>query len=122
MTIIQARYIFNYMVEYRAQHLDQVFGALADPTRRRILRQLSAGDLTVSELAEPFRMSLAAVSKHLKVLEKAKLIKRRIEGRQHQIQLHAQNMSRALEWLRFYEQFWNERLDVLAASLANPND
>ncbi len=108
------------MVEYRTQHLDQVFGALADPTRRRILRQLSAGDMTVSELADPFRMSLAAVSKHLKVLEKAKLIKRRIEGRRHQIQLNAENMSRALEWLRFYEQFWNERLDLLARELGKP--
>jgi DNA-binding transcriptional ArsR family regulator len=109
------------MVEHSQPHLDAVFGALADPTRRQILRQLSKGALTVGDIAEPFQMSLAAVSKHLKVLEKAQLIKRRIEGRQHHVQLNARKLSSALEWLRFYEQFWTERLDALERALGKPH-
>ncbi|MFN7967388.1 MAG: metalloregulator ArsR/SmtB family transcription factor [Acidobacteriota bacterium] len=108
------------MVEQQQQQLDAVFGALADPTRRRILRQLSVGALTVGEIAEPFQMSLAAVSKHLKVLEKAQLIKRQIDGRQHHVQLNAKRLSSALEWLRFYEQFWTQRLDALERALGKP--
>ncbi len=105
------------MVERKSDRLNRVFRALADPTRRKILRRLSSGAGTVSGLAEPFHMSLAAVSKHLKVLEKARLVKRRIQGRVHYVRLQPQQLTGALEWLRFYERFWNERLDALTRLL-----
>ena len=80
-------HIFNRMVKYSSRLLDRTFGALADPTRRRILEQLSKGEGCVTDLARPHAMSLAAVSKHLSVLEKAGLVKRRREGRVHSLAL-----------------------------------
>src|ERR1700753_3831191 len=98
------------MVEHA---LDRVFHALADPTRRSMLGRLRSREHTVSELAEPFRMSLAAASKHVKVLEGAGLLKRTIKGRTHVCRLEAAPLSQAEEWLRAYETFWSERLDRL---------
>jgi DNA-binding transcriptional ArsR family regulator len=97
----------------RAPDLDRVFHALADPTRRTILRDLTAGERTVTELARPHRMSLVAVSKHLKVLERARLVDRRRDGSFHLLSLRAEALRAADEWLRHYERFWNERLDSL---------
>lgn len=99
------------------QLLDSVFHALADPTRRAMLRSLSDGERKVGELAEPFAISLAAASKHVQVLERAGLIRRYVEGRTHVCRLDARPMHRGFEWMRHYERFWNERLDVLAALL-----
>src|ERR1043166_7872414 len=101
------------MVELRTQQLDQVFHALGDATRRRMLRELTAGERTVSELAQPFAMSLAAASKHIKALENAGLIRREVRGRMHVCRLEPGPLASAHEWLGFYERFWTSRLDVL---------
>ncbi|MDI7860884.1 metalloregulator ArsR/SmtB family transcription factor [Rhizobiaceae bacterium n13] len=101
------------MVEYLSQELDAVFHALSDPTRRAMLQHLAGGKLKVGELAAPFDISLAAASKHIKVLENAGLLRREVQGRSHVCQLNAGPMHGGLEWMRFYEKFWNERLDVL---------
>ena len=105
------------MVKLNSDQLNAVFHALADPTRRAMLENLSANPRTVSELAAPFDMSLAAASKHIKVLEQAGLVKRNVQGRTHTCELDAQPMHAGVEWLRHYERFWNERLDALEAIL-----
>lgn len=108
------------MVENNEKQLDNVFRALADPTRRAMLRRLALGEHGVGELAEPFEMSLAAASKHIKVLESAGLVKRTIAGRTHRCRLEADAMQRAMEWMRYYEHFWSKRLDTLESLLATP--
>jgi DNA-binding transcriptional ArsR family regulator len=104
------------MVE-QSTYLDNVFRALADPTRRAMIHRLSAGARTVTELAEPFDMSLAAASKHIKVLERASLIERTIDGRTHTCRLNAGALAEANRWIEYYERFWNDRLDALEAEL-----
>jgi DNA-binding transcriptional ArsR family regulator len=101
------------MVELRAPQLNAIFHALGDATRRRMLRELAAGQRTVSELAQPFSMSLAAASKHIKALESAGLLRREVRGRTHLCRLEAGPLAGAHEWLGFYERFWNLRLDAL---------
>jgi DNA-binding transcriptional ArsR family regulator len=101
--------IFNHMVE----SLDIVFHALGDATRRHMLRELTVGERTVGELAEPFDMSLAAASKHIKVLEGAGLIRREVRGRTHMCRLEPSPLANAHEWLAFYERFWTDRLSIL---------
>ncbi len=93
--------------------MDAVFHALGDRTRRLMLRQLAQGERTVSQLAEPFSMSLAAASKHIKALEGVGLIRREVQGRTHVCRLNAGPLSAADEWLRYYERFWTGRLDRL---------
>ena len=105
------------MVEYKPEALDAVFRALADPTRRAMLERLAAGERSVGELAEPFDMSLAAASKHIRVLERAGLVRRDIRGRTHFCSLDARPMHGGLEWIRHYERFWNRRLDDLEGLL-----
>ncbi|AZG08928.1 transcriptional regulator [Pigmentiphaga sp. H8] len=105
------------MVEYHASSLDRVFHALADPTRREMLRHLAQGERKVGDLAAPFTMSLAAASKHLKVLEGAGLVRRRVQGRLHFCQLEPGPLADAQAWLSVYERFWNTRLDALQALL-----
>ncbi|MCR4266376.1 helix-turn-helix transcriptional regulator [Nitratireductor sp. ZSWI3] len=105
------------MVEYRSSHLDAVFHALADPTRRAMLHRLADGERSVSELAQPFDMSLAGASKHVKVLETAGLVRRRVAGRIHYCQLEATRLAEAQAWFRHYERFWAGRLDRLEALL-----
>ncbi len=100
------------------QTLDAVFHALSDPTRRAMLQSLSGSQHTVGELARPFDISLAAASKHIKVLERAGLVRRSIEGRTHVCSLDAGPMHAGMEWIRHYEKFWNARLDVLETLLA----
>ena len=99
------------MVEYKSRLLDRTFGALADPTRRRILAQLARGEECVTDLARPHGMSLAAVSKHLIVLEKAGLVKRTRQGRVHSMALEAKPMQEAQAWLERYRKFWEGNLD-----------
>jgi DNA-binding transcriptional ArsR family regulator len=101
------------MVEHSAAELDAVFHALGDATRRRMLRELADGERTVSQLAEPFDMSLAAASKHIKALESAGLIHREVRGRTHICRLAANPLAGAHDWLIFYERFWTNRLDAL---------
>lgn len=93
--------------------MDAVFHALGDATRRHMLRDLAAGEKTVSQLAEPFAMSLAAASKHIKTLENAGLIRREVRGRTHLCRLAPGPLASAHRWLSFYERFWTGRLDVL---------
>lgn len=108
------------MVELRTAQLDLIFAALSDGTRRAMLKRLTAGELSVGELAEPLNMSLAAASKHIKALERAGLIRRTIEGRTHRCRLNARPLAGAREWLAYYEAFWNERLDALERELLAP--
>ncbi len=101
------------MVELHASRLDSIFHALGDATRRQMLRELSGGERTVGQLAEPFAISLAAASKHIKALEQAGLIRREIRGRTHLCRLDPGPLAGAHEWLSFYERFWTDRLDAL---------
>jgi DNA-binding transcriptional ArsR family regulator len=91
--------------------LDRIFHALSDATRRSILRAIAAKEMAVSEIARPYRMSLAAVSKHLKVLESADLIAREKRGSFQFVRTNPMPMKQAHRWLSCYERFWNERLD-----------
>jgi DNA-binding transcriptional ArsR family regulator len=109
------------MVELQIPQLDSVFHALGDPTRRRMLRELASGGRTVSQLAEPFAMSLAAASKHIKALEKAGLIRREVRGRTHLCRLDPGPLASAHKWLSFYERFWTARLDELERLLRMEN-
>ncbi|MGH7122480.1 MAG: ArsR/SmtB family transcription factor [Acetobacteraceae bacterium] len=101
------------MVELNAPRLDTIFHALGDPTRRRMLRELVGGERTVGQLAQPFAISLAAASKHIKVLEDAGLIRREVRGRTHFCRLDPGPLASAHQWLSFYERFWTGRLDAL---------
>jgi DNA-binding transcriptional ArsR family regulator len=101
------------MVEFQTIEMNSVFHALGDATRRQMLRDLTRGERTVSELAEPFAMSLAAASKHIKALENAGLIRREVRGRTHVCRLEPGPLASAHEWLGFYERFWTDRLNVL---------
>ncbi len=106
------------MVENR---LDTTFQALSDPTRRGMLASLALGEKSIGELAEPFSMSFAGASKHVKVLEDAGLIARRKVGRTHIIRIDAKPLEEAERWLRQWEKFWNVRLDRLEALIERDN-
>ena len=98
------------------EQLDRIFRSLADPSRRKIIALLrEAGELKVGNIAEVFSMSLNGVSKHLKALEAAGLISRRVEGRQHWLRVNWEALEPAHTWLDFHRHFWSERLDKLAA-------
>jgi len=101
------------MVKCSPRLLNRTFAALADPTRRRLLEHLAGGDRCVTDLARPCSMSLPAVSKHLRVLENAGLIRRRRCGRVHRLKLEAAPMQQASRWIEEYRQFWEQRLDRL---------
>lgn len=105
------------MVDKHSERLDAVFHALADATRRDMLRRLAQRAHNVGELAAPLAMSLAAASKHIKVLEHAGLVQRDVIGRTHRCSLDAHGLHGGMEWLRHYERFWNTRLDALDALL-----
>ena len=105
------------MVKYSPKTLDRTFAALADPTRRHILAHLASGDKCVTHLARPHAMSLPAVSKHLRVLEKAGLLRRRRYGRVHEMQLDAKPLKQAAQWVEEYRKFWEGSFDRLAAYL-----
>jgi DNA-binding transcriptional ArsR family regulator len=105
------------MVEHDSQPLDAVFRALADPTRRAMLRALAAGERNIGELAAPFSMSFAAASKHVKVLEGAGLVRRRVLGRRHVCRIHPAPLAAADKWLSFYQRLWTENLHRLDALL-----
>ena len=106
------------MVEYARESLDRVFSAVADPTRRAILRGLEKNPATITEIAKPFPMSLNAVSKHVMVLERAGLIRREIHGREHLCRLDPRPLRDATAWLDHYRQFWDVRLDALERYVA----
>jgi DNA-binding transcriptional ArsR family regulator len=101
------------MVELDSPQLDSIFHALGDATRRRMLRELAEGERTVSQLAAPFAISLAAASKHIKALEGAGLVRREVRGRTHICRLEPGPLAGADKWLRYYERFWTGSLDTL---------
>src|SRR5438128_8098445 len=108
------------MVKYRSPSLDRVFHALAHPARRAMLTQLASGERNLSELASPFRMSFPAASKHVRVLERARLVRRRVVGRTHLCTLKAKPLGKASDFLENYRRLWEERyerLDVLLEEL-----
>ena len=105
------------MVKYPSAALDRTFAALADPTRRQILAHLARGEECVTHLARPHRMSLPAVSKHLRVLERAGLLRRRRYGRVHEMKLEAKPLKQAAQWVEEYRKFWEGSLDRLAEYL-----
>lgn len=111
------RDIVNHMVRESPAKLDEVFHALADPTRRAMLHDLASRERSVGELARPFAMSLAAAAKHIKVLERAGLVRRTIIGRTHICRLDPTPLRTAEAWLRLYERHWTERFDALDAVL-----
>lgn len=113
--------ILNHMVEHDSHTLDAIFHALGDATRRAMLGQLAAGERTVGELARPFAMSLAAASKHIKVLEAAGLIRRDVRGRTHVCALEPAPLMSAHQWLGIYRRFWTDRLDTLEQLLHADN-
>jgi DNA-binding transcriptional ArsR family regulator len=97
-----------------SQRLDRTFGALADPTRRAIIGRLARGEATVGELARPFRVSRPAISQHLRVLERAGLVRRTRDGRVSRCRLDAHVMREAAAWVERYRVFWTDRLEALA--------
>jgi len=105
------------MVNYSSRVLDSTFSALADPTRRAILARLARGECSVTQLADPFDVSLPAISKHLRVLENAGLLCREKTGRVHRCCLAADPLKHASEWIAAYRRFWEKRLDALARYL-----
>lgn len=105
------------MVEFQSPHLDAVFHALADGTRRAMLARLAEGEYSIGELATPFAMTFAGASKHVKVLENAGLVRREIRGRTHYCRLEAARLAQAEAWLKHYQRFWAGRLDALDAIL-----
>jgi DNA-binding transcriptional ArsR family regulator len=118
LTLASGATIVNHMVKYEETSLNRTFAALADPTRRALLAQLSEHDgVSVSELAKPFPVSLPAIMKHLDALSDAGLITRTKTGRVVSCRLAAQPMQEAVSWLNRYQRFWSERLDRLAAFL-----
>ncbi len=107
--------LLRCMVLHESPALDGVFHALADPTRRAMLRSLAEGERNIGELAAPFDMSFAAASKHVRVLEGAGLLRRRVQGRSHVCSIEAEPLADATEWLNYYQAFWSRRLDTLDA-------
>lgn len=105
------------MVNYSGETLNDIFSALSDPTRRAMLARLAREEMSVAELSKPFRITKSAITKHLKVLEKAGLLHRTIEGRVHRCRLDPEPLHAVSEWVGFYEKFWNKKFDALDAYL-----
>jgi DNA-binding transcriptional ArsR family regulator len=102
----------------RSRRLDDVFQALADPTRRKMLAALARGEATAGELGAPFRISQPAVSRHIRVLERAGLVTRQVDGRLHRLRLAPQPLQDAEEWIARHRRFWEASLDSLGRTLA----
>jgi DNA-binding transcriptional ArsR family regulator len=113
---------FNHMVDNQEARLDIVFRALGDRTRRHMLQRLSRGEHTVSELAEPYDISLAAASKHIQSLERAGLVRRTVRGRIHYVRIDPRPLERADDWLRAYEKLWDTRIERLIELLRHPDN
>jgi DNA-binding transcriptional ArsR family regulator len=102
--------------------LDQTLIALADPTRRAILQRLSKGEARVTDLARPFAISLNSVSKHIRMLERAHLVRRRRAGREHLLSFNPESLDEAAAWIETQRAFWTARLDALERELSNPDN
>jgi DNA-binding transcriptional ArsR family regulator len=101
------------MGEYRNATMDRLLGAVADSTRRAILARLAAGDARVTEVASAFPISLNSVSKHVRMLERARLVRRTVRGRDHVLSLDAAPLADAAAWIANYQRFWEQRLEAL---------
>lgn len=101
------------MVEYTEEELNLTFSALSNPTRRNLMERLARGEATISDLARPYDMSFAAVSKHLQVLEAAGLIQRRVEGREHHLSVKPGQLAAAVDWLTHFMAFWEDSFEAL---------
>lgn len=110
------------MVKRTEAGLDTTFRALGDRTRRAMLERLAGGEHTVTELAAPFRMSLAAASKHIQTLERAGLVKRTVRGRIHYVRIDPRPLAGADDWLRGYERLWDTRIERLVELLRHPDN
>jgi DNA-binding transcriptional ArsR family regulator len=110
------------MGEYQSATLDRVFGAISDPTRREILMRLSRSDERVTDVARHFSISLNSVSKHVRVLEQAGLVRRSVQGRNHVLSLEAAPMAQAADWMEFYRQFWTDSLAALERFVTTASD
>ena len=110
------------MVKYGTTSIDKTLSALSDPTRRAIVERLATGDHSVLQIAKPFKMSLPAVSKHLKILENAGLVNREVNGRVHTFNLVAEPMKNAIDWLDKYRVFWEGQFDSLTRYLNNEKE
>ena len=108
------------MVNYQRHPLDLIFSALSDPTRRAILAQLAEGEATVGQIAKPFIMTLPAISKHLKILERAHLVTRKRDGRMHRLSLNSVPMVVADAWIARFRRFWGDQPDALERPLDAP--
>jgi DNA-binding transcriptional ArsR family regulator len=117
VVLVKPTGIVNHMVLDRAPRLDLVFHALAHPARRAIIRQLSFGERTLSELAAPLKMTFPAATKHVRVLEHAKLVRRRVDGRQHFCRLEAAPLKEATLWTESFRQHWETRFEALDSLL-----
>jgi DNA-binding transcriptional ArsR family regulator len=106
------------MVQYREATIDRVSAAIADPTRRRIIERLARGPARISDVAKPFSMSLTGFCKHVRVLERAGLVRRTRHGRENTLELFADPLRDVARWILDYEQFWKSRLDRLEAFFA----
>ena len=115
--IVQPYGILNHMVVDRSPRLDLVFHALAHPARRAMIRQLSGGERNLSELASPLRMTFPAATKHVRVLERAKLVRRRVVGRQHLCRLRAAPLKEATLWTEQFRRNWEARFEALDSLL-----
>ncbi len=128
LTHLRKPVTFNQLVEWCTMNttthkdLDRIFHALADTTRRRLLQQVAMGEKTITQLAEPHALTLAAISKHVKVLETADLVKRRKSGSFQMITLNPEALKTAEQWLGYYEKFWSARIRNLKNLLENKED
>ena len=113
LTFSLPAYIVYHMVNYTESELNTIFSALSDPTRRAMLSRLVNEDMSVADLSQPFAMTKPAITKHIKVLEKAGLLSRTIEGRVHRCRIKPEPLKAVSKWVSFYEQFWNKKLDAL---------
>ncbi len=113
--------MFTHMGERSGVVLDRVFAAVSDPTRRAILARLADGDARVTDLAQAFPISLNSTSKHIRVLEGAGLVRRRVRGREHVLSLDAAPLADAAGWIGHYRRFWNDRLAALDEFVTGPD-
>ncbi|PQO47658.1 ArsR/SmtB family transcription factor [Blastopirellula marina] len=110
------------MVSAYEERLDHTLTALADPTRRAILQRLSQGESRVTDIAEPFDISLNSISKHIRILERAQLVTRRKAGREHWLAFNRGPLDEAAAWIEAQRMFWNDRLDALERELNKPDE
>lgn len=108
----------NHMVQHSATRFDRVAAAISDPTRRAIIARLARGSARISDVAEPFPMSLTGFCKHVRVLERAGLVRRTRQGRENTLELFPEPLRDVARWILSYEQFWNARMDRLQAFFA----